>query len=272
MPILEKKLLKPVSCEDLIRVGGIYDGGYVVPNFALGGTKGLLSLGISDDISFELALLKINPDIRVIGYDHTVNIKRWLRRSVKHFIRMFYYSVFNRLKFAKYKEKFFVAIKLMNFFGGRHAHIKKRIGRADGQTDQIENIATAISRFSDLKAHEVFLKMDIEGSEYEVVDDISLHHDRINVIAAEFHQLDTSTEKFNGAIKQLAERFYCVHVHGNNYGGYSEINNFPCTVEITWVHKNLFKSTPIISDKSLPIEGLDSPCKPGFKDYPIIFD
>jgi len=35
----------------------------------------------------------------------------------------------------------------------------------------------------------VFLKMDIEGGEYDVVDDLIAHEDRINCIVGEFHRI-----------------------------------------------------------------------------------
>ena len=45
--------LKPFSCEDLVRVGRDYDGGYVVNLKDIQSADGLISLGISHDWSFE---------------------------------------------------------------------------------------------------------------------------------------------------------------------------------------------------------------------------
>jgi hypothetical protein len=61
--------LRKVVGFDLIRVGGISDGGYVmVDNFNL--IEGVLSLGVGPDVSWDLALSKNVPLIHF--YDHTV--------------------------------------------------------------------------------------------------------------------------------------------------------------------------------------------------------
>ena len=46
----------------------------------------------------------------------------------------------------------------------------------------------------------VFLKMDIEGGEYDVVDDLVAHADRINCIVGEFHRIGKKAASFNAAL------------------------------------------------------------------------
>ena len=265
---IDKHLLRPVACADLIRIGGIFDGGYVLPAFTVAGTSSMLSLGVSDDISFELAFLKRNPTVRVLGYDHTVGRIFWLRKVARHLLRVAYYFFTNRLKFIKYREKLGVALRILSFFGGRHQLVKKRI--ADTEGPDTETISGALAHLP-AGPHGTFLKMDIEGSEYEVMDELLRHHQRFNVIAAEFHLLDTRTAAFNRAINQLSAHFYCTHIHGNNYGRYAAELDFPVTVEITWVHKALFAVAPPLSSASLPLPHLDSPCKPGVADHVLRF-
>jgi glycosyltransferase involved in cell wall biosynthesis len=52
-----------------IRLGGPHDGGYVVPNAALG-CDTVLSIGVGGDVSFDLALAERGA--RVLQFDHTV--------------------------------------------------------------------------------------------------------------------------------------------------------------------------------------------------------
>ena len=47
------KILKPKYNYDLIRIGRDNDGGYLVEKKSLENTQSLISLGISDDWSFE---------------------------------------------------------------------------------------------------------------------------------------------------------------------------------------------------------------------------
>ena len=50
--------LRPVDLDDLVRLGGAHDGGYVVSARCLRATTLLVSFGISDDWSFEHAFLQ----------------------------------------------------------------------------------------------------------------------------------------------------------------------------------------------------------------------
>lgn len=65
------KLFKPFYCEDLIRLGKDYDGGYLVNKQDVLNTKKLISFGIGDDISFEQDFCKLN-DCAVEAYDGSI--------------------------------------------------------------------------------------------------------------------------------------------------------------------------------------------------------
>jgi hypothetical protein len=55
----------------LIRIGNSGDGGYLVPAKSIGEINHLLSIGISDDWTFEVEIAKVNPAISIDGYDRT---------------------------------------------------------------------------------------------------------------------------------------------------------------------------------------------------------
>ena len=61
--MIDKEKIRPFFFGNLIRVGNRFDGGYVVPEQALKSCKFLLSLGINDDISFDLHFSQANKDI-----------------------------------------------------------------------------------------------------------------------------------------------------------------------------------------------------------------
>ena len=62
--------LAPLEC-NLVRVGGLGDGGYVIPEEDMFGIETLLSVGISDDWSFEHQIAKHSPRCAIYGYDRT---------------------------------------------------------------------------------------------------------------------------------------------------------------------------------------------------------
>lgn len=61
-------ILQPFECKDLIRLGKDHDGGYLVNRADVEKSTKLISLGISNDWSFESDFTKIN-DCPVIGCD-----------------------------------------------------------------------------------------------------------------------------------------------------------------------------------------------------------
>jgi hypothetical protein len=113
--------------------------------------------------------------------------------------------------------------------------------------------------------------MDIEGSEYDVIPHIVQHHERLNGLAIEFHDLHNAPETFSRGIEQLAEHFVIVHIHGNNWGIYSEEIDFPECVEITLVHRSLFTEELVLSVAAYPRADLDVPNKFDTPDYVLNF-
>ena len=103
----------------------------------------------------------------------------------------------------------------------------------------------------------VFVKMDIEGSEYEVVPDIVAHHQRINGVAVEFHYIDRDPSRFNAAIARLRERFQIVHIHASDAGDYAEATGYPAFLEITFLNRTLFSGPPRPTGATYPRAGLD---------------
>ncbi len=101
--------------------------------------------------------------------------------------------------------------------------------------------------------------MDIEGAEHEAFENIFNTNKMVVGMAIEFHQIDNNCLIFNSIIKKALKNYHIVHIHGNNYCELIDYNNFPSTVEISFLHKD-FVETPIeLSKFSYPISGLDQP-------------
>lgn len=234
---------------NLIRLGDKEDGGYVVPKLGITNLDAHISLGVGKDWSFERDLMKFNPNLTIHAYDHTVTEKGFLKDCLLHACMLFFSGSINKIRtnFTKY-----TAFK--KFFKSNVLHFRERVyNRIDNYNDvTIEEI------FSRLEGkYTISLKMDIEGGEYRIINDLIEFHKRISLLIIEFHNTDPLREIFSKKIKYILEHFNIVHVHGNNFEGIS-IDNLPEFLEITFLHRRFF-SERCASRNHLPIPGLDFP-------------
>jgi hypothetical protein len=109
----------------------------------------------------------------------------------------------------------------------------------------------------------IFLKMDIEGSEYPWIlsQDIA-QLNKFKQIVIEFHGITGNgwNSNYDDKIKcleKLNKTHYIVHAHGNNNG--AVINHIPDVIELTYVNKNYFTVPPELNTIPLPIRNLDFP-------------
>jgi len=116
------------------------------------------------------------------------------------------------------------------------------------------------------------LKMDIEGDEWDVLDNVGREIlDRCNQIVVEFHFMQrlmepTFLKKAQRVFEKLTRDFFVCHVHGNNCGNLVNLHNIvlPETLEITFVNSSLYES--VDTGQVFPQE-LDMPNQPGRADF-----
>lgn len=257
---IQLSTLHPVACDSLVRIGNRHDGGYVVPLEAVKAAGALVSFGLSHNWSFERDFKKHNPSALVHCYDHTVSLRTAFQYSIDQLLRFFVQfrprALWNALTWIDY----------IAFFRADTIHFKQRIWR-DHQGDS----ATIEDVFARLPADcRTFVKMDIEGSEYRVLEDLLRHSKSIVAIAIEFHDVDILAERFNALVEEIKHDFYIVHLHGNNLGGTTPYN-FPIAPEITFLNKRFFSSDPPPSRLNYPVPGLDYPNHPRFPEFSFAF-
>ena len=132
---------------------------------------------------------------------------------------------------------------------------KKNIGNKND--DKTTNLDFLFERYNN-----IFLKMDIEGWEFEWL--LQLTQDKlqkIKQIAIEVHGVNDDSWNFKQTDKidcfnKLNEKFYLIHLHGNNNGGIQ--NNIPDVLELTYLNKNVLNYIPEKNKKKLP-SNLDYP-------------
>jgi hypothetical protein len=271
--------IKPIHLDDLVRIGRQQDGGYIITQRQLDNTVILLSFGISTDWSFDddfLCKAGKSGEVYLYAYDYSVSalimqkhIVKFLFSAMCKVVTLDIKSAKERFGFAFEKiihpfQRFFNPSKNRYFF-------KKYVGNYDN--DKYVSIGTIFNMHvkHPVKDLSVFVKMDIEESEYRTLHDFKPFYHLINGFVIEFHNLDILSNNFTTIIDEMSEYFYIAHVHANNHCGYIYPTKLPTTLEITFINKNLISENPVDSTYSYPILGLDFACNPQVSDIPIVF-
>ena len=236
-----------IEIENLVRVGPNFDGGYVIHKDTLKFTDKIITLGLSDDWSFEKDFLSRKKSCKVEAYDHTVNFKFWISRFLKD---VFHFLLFKKLRIRKILD-IFKYIDYFLFFK-KNKHYKIKVGNSLNEIN-LEKIFlnTQVN-------YKCLLKIDIEGSEYEIIDQIKYWQKFINTLIIEFHETDK--EKKQNLIKNFIlenTNFNLIHIHGNNY--VTDSGNNPRCLELTFINNNIFPKVDKFSKYNYPIKNLDYP-------------
>jgi len=204
------KLFKPFNCGyQLIRFGDNSDGGYLVPN-CLEDLSYCFSPGVGNNIGFERGIL--NRGISTFFLDYTINN-----------------FVFDIPKYESFTQK------KLNIYDD-----EKNITLETWMNNSLSNKNNK---------NDLILQMDIEGSEWNILSQISnslIKNYRIMII--EFHYLDEISskfvlQKFSDILKKILKDFTIVHIHPNNemkpfnYRGYK----IPRTLEVTFLRNDYIK-------------------------------
>jgi len=142
------------------------------------------------------------------------------------------------------------------------------------------NLHDLINRYNN-----VFLKMDIEGCEWEwlsAMDENTLN--KISQIAIELHGITNTSYHHNfnfncfnttidekiSCIEKLNKTHYMIHAHGNN-ADKTSYNGIPNVIQITFVNKKYFIDDPSLNRNPLPDKNLDFPNEKTVPDIDLNF-
>jgi len=214
----------------LERHGNLGDGGYVVSKESLEKSDILLGYGIADDNVFEdnFSLKYQRPSY---GFDCGIeNIRS--KSELFHFKPICIANADSLYKTQKNSQN------ILSF------------------REQVEKFGLGNKR--------IFIKMDIEGAEYEAMQQILEYSDQLTGIALELHIWNESMVKDAiDLLERINEQFYLIHIHGNNYAKYiiSSDNikgRMPSILELSFINKNMVQDAKISSNQSHP-SNLDRP-------------
>jgi hypothetical protein len=253
------KIFKPKNEYDLIRLGQDNDGGYLIEKNSLSDAKSLISFGLSYDWSFEKKFFSIKG-CPIHCYDPTIkysSIKKFSRRSIANLFKI--KNLLNKNLLKHNIDNIFLYNDYKKFFSNKVVHYESSIGIGRNKV----NFSELINR---IKLYPVFLKIDIEGSEYRILDDILKYQDKIAGLVVEFHNVDLHKNIISDFIKKF--NLSLCHIHGQNPSGtdYLDKNNDPIQVEMTFSNtKNILSTNPKIPHL------LDQPADFRFQDVELNF-
>jgi len=241
-------LIKPA--DDLVRIGKNNDGGYIISNSDINNSEVLISLGISDDWSFEENFNKIKK-ITIYAYDASINKKLFFKKILENFLNLrhpkkIFILFFKLLKFYKFFSK-------TNIY-----HLEQFVGLNTNDNNHI----TFEEVLNKTESNNIFLKIDIEGSEYRFLDSIIKNQSRFSGLAIEFHDCDIHLNKIEEFIKNF--KLNLIHAHANNYAPIRLEDKLPLAIELT------FSKYGNISDEILLPNKLDMPNNKNKEEIEII--
>lgn len=238
--------LRPSAPADLIRVGSDGDGGYVLPRRVLDKVRGVLGMGLFDDWSFE-AWVHERTGAKIAIFDHTVNWRFWLRRTVAHFVRGVVQGDVVR------RRKLPIPLAYRRFFNSvDRRHFQIGIGHAPNMVGLEKAMALAGMD------ENILLKIDIEGAEYEILDAIVANRKSFVACVIEFHLIDRYHDELERFISAMRDDFVVVHFHANNFG-VNEQGSYSSFIELSLMARYLLEPGEPMVEHDLPLADLDRP-------------
>lgn len=222
---------EPIS---LVRLGRNYDGGYAIPHLAMERADVLLGYGMSDDISFEDSAAEIYG-VHSFGFDGTcpqINPQSDRCVFIPYNIESKVSSAYSQFPCLTFEEQ----LKMFN-----------------------------------LQNKKMFIKMDIEGGEYNSLPEILDHQKNITGIVLELHFCaNDELSKALELMQKINKDFLLVHVHGNNYcTDFFETSIskglIPRVLELTYINRNLVDYYQLSPSQQHPLP-IDQRNMPGIPD------
>jgi hypothetical protein len=212
------RILRPRKYEDLTRVGGFKDGGYLVPLEHLRNITTFVNFGVGEDFDFEIELQKKYKVSKILSFDSLVSTKYFIIHFLKGLIKFIIFKcgicvVFKRLILLLKFMYFYSLLPNMKFF-------KVKIEKFNS-----EKILSNLPQNS-------AMKVDIEGGEYSILNIICANKSKLNFIIIEFHSINYNINNIINFTKNLGSEFFIAHLSINNLT--SDINLLPQTIEVTF--------------------------------------
>lgn len=269
------KFLNPIKLENLIRIGKQNDGGYVIREQDIYATDVLVSLGVSFDWSFEKDFLIRNNKIKIKTFDGSTGFK-YFKFNIKTRFKA-YLKNRDRKSFNNLIKRVRLALNFAVFFkfnlSSKVIHTEKFVGKNSCNFNYFEKNYGYKPEFIDLKEilnkslKNVFLSIDIEGSEYDLLDELCEYSNNLTALNIEFHNVNQNLKTIEKFISNL--NMQLIHTHVNNFGPI--VDEMPTVLELSFSNmKNQKNKSQHSLVSQLPTE-IDQPNNPSEKDFFVNF-
>lgn len=195
------KNFKPDGAYELIRMGSDHDGGYLVDPKSIEQSNALIALGIGRNWSFEKDFLE-RKSVRIHAYDYSIGLGYW----IKHFLKRVLAVLLGRFSAPFDAVKLFLEFKI--FFKDSAVLYLEKVGTAPGCDTNLKKALDKLDRAP------LFLKVDIEGYEYQILEEIIRCKDDLTGLVIEFHSVSDNIEQIEDFINKIG--ITLIHIHPNN--------------------------------------------------------
>jgi len=233
-----EKFYKPVVNVSLSRVGSKQDGGYYLPNKIIKTSKKIISCGLGSDWSFEKNLQKKNKNIKIVFYDHSINFIFWVKSTISY--------IYFFVRYRSNIKNIMIFFNYIKFF--KHENIKHEKLKVT-KINNLKKKEISLNQILQKELNDLILKIDIEGDEYFVLEDIVKHQKKINCLIIEFHNIDKNKKKIKKFLKSIGHLKNC-NISPNNSVA-ADNNGDPLAVEIVFINKK-FLSKKDFKKKAIP--------------------
>jgi hypothetical protein len=204
-----------VTDSTIFRFGSIGDGGYYLRPNTLKNSKVLFSGGISSNLEFEHDIFRFNKEIKILMLDPTVSKAKLLFKGVVRFF------------FPKpEKIRYLINALLFSYLSSSSRCVHKKIF-----LNKDYSILNLIKSTFDVDSG-ILLKLDIEGSEYDFLDEITENLNSFSAMVFEFHDMNEKHHLVEDFILKCQSHFNLVYLAENPSGGYDAYKR-PKNIEIT---------------------------------------
>jgi FkbM family methyltransferase len=195
-----------------VHLGTSY-GGYAVVLDGLGPDSIVYSFGLGEDISFDLALIE-RTGCKVFGFDPTPRSIDWVRsQALPPQLQVQGVGVAGhdgKVSFAPPKDPTHISHSMVTGAGAGRATIEVEVRRLGTLMGQLEHARLDV------------LKMDIEGAEYDVLDDLLRSSLRPAQLLVEFHHGHhgiplSKTERCLAALRAAGYRVFDAQPSGHEF-------------------------------------------------------
>jgi FkbM family methyltransferase len=197
--------------------GNTYGGFYLCPEL-LDENSIIYSFGIGEDISFDNAIIK-NHNSNVFGFDPTPKSINWVKsQKVNDKFHFYEFGISDKSGFVEF------------YLPKNPEHVSGSI-ITQKNIDIMKKVNVEMKSLGDIMnelghKHIDVLKMDIEGSEYDVIEDILDSKILITQILIEFHDrfFENGNYKSKEVIKKMNRRGYEIFAISDSFEEISFIN------------------------------------------------